>query len=382
MKHGGGEENGRVFDVFGQKTCKMNSCCLFEKDTNSEILLSWFFCQIPKSRFSIFFFFRVFPSLDPELESIIQKRILNLWPNNSNNNNSNFPILSKFKNYWINIFFSSLPKSINRIQSFSLVLISKDYNPEKYSSLLKVMAENFSSSASPVKLSEIFLSVFTDNKFSSFKSSDFEKDSTDSFAPSSLWNLSKNIFSEDSNFESLLLLWTALLLKKKIAVYHDSLPELQKIVRSLANLMSHRPFSSRYDILRPLVFSDEDFSLDLPQASIVASTDAQIKSLDSFDLILDVPSSSLRIMDHSKSDFVFSKMHKDLGNALAKVSNGNGLVQAVNAKTNEIVEKLKTLAEEQENGTLSLAVFHEMGLSETLERFLRNVSIAEGLFRN
>ncbi len=47
------------------------------------------------------------------------------------------------------------------MQSFSLVLITKDFNPEKYQTLCSILCQVYQTTGNPAKLLEQYLSVVT-----------------------------------------------------------------------------------------------------------------------------------------------------------------------------------------------------------------------------
>eukprot|EP01027_Heterolobosea_sp_BB2_P018346 GEZU01025863.1.p1 GENE.GEZU01025863.1~~GEZU01025863.1.p1 ORF type:complete len:146 (-),score=65.77 GEZU01025863.1:26-463(-) len=107
-----------------------------------------------------------------------------------------------------------------------------------------------------------------------------------------------------------------------------------------------------------------------------------------YDLLIDVSSQSVRVAEHAKSDFALTKMHIEVQNIITKHlqdneddSNDQELIKAIVLKTKEILNKLKSLQEEDEQGVTALnpATLKELNLSETLERFLLNIAIAENL---
>ena len=48
-----------------------------------------------------------------------------------------------------------------QVQSFSLVLIAKDFNPEKYQALCSILCQVYQTTGNPAKLLEHYLSVVT-----------------------------------------------------------------------------------------------------------------------------------------------------------------------------------------------------------------------------
>ena len=48
-----------------------------------------------------------------------------------------------------------------QVSLFSLVLVAKDFNPEKYVSLCKILSKQYKNSGNPASLLECYLSVIT-----------------------------------------------------------------------------------------------------------------------------------------------------------------------------------------------------------------------------
>lgn len=113
------------------------------------------------------------------------------------------------------------------------MLITSNYSPEKYEILSKLFAKVYVKSGSPVEVVKLFLNGYTmglcKNECNELS---FLNDS----------NLCEtNVKGMIKIFElEIILIYTALLLKKKVIVYHHSLELLLKWIKSFPAIMKHR----------------------------------------------------------------------------------------------------------------------------------------------
>lgn len=116
-----------------------------------------------------------------------------------------------------------------------MVLSTKDFNPLKYEALSKVLSRTYSKTGSPVKLLELYLSTFTKgNCYSSLYGPFVAEEYNKQYANSNVKSLIKTFELET------ILIYTALLLKKRIVVYHHSLEQLLEWIIAFPVLMKHR----------------------------------------------------------------------------------------------------------------------------------------------
>lgn len=296
-------------------------------------------------------------------------------------------VFSKFKTTWIYSTTKMLSSPTNKIVGFTVFVLAKDFDPEKYSKLSSAFATLYlANKLSPLKICEAFLAVFTTGKYLDlFRASDF--DPRNAFIASPLSYIVR-FFDPDTCSH----IWNAMLLKKRIFVYSEDINEMQRFVRALPCFVSHR---MDWDILRPFVFVSEELVPDTPMAAditqsnvmVAGTTDANVRSQDKlWDLLIDLPSLAIRISENAKADFVFTKMHKEIQKIISTYLEENGesnandqlLIKAINSKNREIIAKLKSLQEEDGKVRL-LQSIQSLNLSESLVRFLSSVAISENL---
>jgi hypothetical protein len=160
---------------------------------------------------------------------------------------------SRIGSTWHYGFSSSqgLPSStLPNTSAFSVIVLSKAYCPDKFTALAGTLASIYASSGSPPKVVEAWLLAFVKNSIpaslvpsvevarkaggsASWSSSAFDHSDAVS-KPAGLRDLLAAVGVES------ILLWTALLLKKRVAVYGDSFAAVAFAVALLPHLVSHR----------------------------------------------------------------------------------------------------------------------------------------------
>lgn len=115
------------------------------------------------------------------------------------------------------------------------MLITLDYSPEKYEIFSKLFSKVYLKSGSPVEVVKLFLNGYTTVLSKS------ESNELSSLNDSNLCDTQTNVKGMIKIFElEIILIYTALLLKKKVIVYHHSLELLLKWIKSFPAIMKHR----------------------------------------------------------------------------------------------------------------------------------------------
>jgi len=188
------------------------------------------------------------------------------------------------------------------------------FNPERYEALARTMSGLYvEASPSPPKLLECFLSVQIKGRYGqSFSAADH-----DPRRALLVSNLKELISSFGLEF---ILLWTALLMKKRVAVYASFLPEVLVTVRSLPALVWHR---QDWSVLRPWVALTDAQLAELRAAGVFVAgfTDPAVRGMtDLYDLLLDLDNRSIRLMEHAAPDFKMGTFHKELATYLVQAA--------------------------------------------------------------
>lgn len=135
---------------------------------------------------------------------------------------------------------------------FALVLFTKDLNPKKYEALATLLSNRYVNTGKPTELLQLYLGVFTKGTCNVQENGIFDSDYFNRRGLA-VWGDVRDLIK---TFElETILIYTALLLKKRIIVYHHSLEELLESLRTFPTLMKHR---NVVDSLFPWVDLNDD----------------------------------------------------------------------------------------------------------------------------
>jgi len=337
----------------------LTGVALIEKDVNGD-LLGW-----------------NFPLIDSDTLEIIKIRS-GLNDKSSDMTKSRY---SKFKDNWIYSLVAPIDSAKNpKVTSIGLCVLSEIFNPAKYQSLLEIFVKMYMEKNSPIPILEGYLSVFTRRKIESSSGNfiDADFDNRRAFiAPI------KELF-ELFGVESIVI-WVAILLKKRIFVYCDKLSDLLALVRAFPLLGGwHR---QNFDMLRPFMGLTATEITDLQTTGVYVAgfTDSNcVNYKELYDLFIDISGQTCVIADHAKADFVLGKFHKDLAEgflACAQNNNDQVLIKEVALKTKELISNLQNLKTKQDDGQTYITLEHlsSQKLPPNMDKFFYNVAIAEGM---
>jgi len=345
-----------------------DSISIFEKDLNSDVLLTW-----------------CFPTVNDQLRQVLltktslEKEKISL----------NFSF-SKFKNTWIYIYTtyidssnnSNLPESLKRVAAFSICITRNHFNPEKYASLASILSNVYMALGDCSKLLECQLRVINRGQFDVGALGKFVDSSFDvrrSYLATSIKDVIR-LFGDE-----IILIWSAMAMKKRVVVYSEKLVSLLKVIRALPLFVFHR---QNWNILRPFVSINDLEIKDLVSTGIYCAgfTDPSIKSRDDlYDILIDLSSKEVSISSYSKDQFILGSFHKDvLKFMLESLDNDEVsdqvLIKGLNMKMKELISKLESLKEEKDGKSLiTLESLESRKLPNGMSTFLFNIANAEGL---
>ena len=157
----------------------------------------------------------------------------------------------------------------------SVCLSSLVFNPEKYAEQLSLMFSKYVGGAlDPTKALGVYLGIFSTGKYDSYDDNNYPDSNV--FTNVSILKELYELFNSE-----LVILWNAVLLKKRIFVLCDQLPKLYMTIRSLPQLCFHRKDPS---ILRPLIRNDAESLEDLKTAGGFIAGSSDISLLNKNDL--------------------------------------------------------------------------------------------------
>ncbi|CAI8050713.1 DENN domain-containing protein 10 [Geodia barretti] len=206
----------------------LESVHLLEKDTSGELLWVW-----------------SFPSIIPGLRGLITSRCTippGEGKEGEGEGEGGLPFSFGHAGvtwYYLANFSTGDAKTLPRVTTFCVIVLAKDFNPEKYQQLCGIFAAAYLSGGSPVSIVPHFLSVFTRGEITqppvscrpfSVRDHDIRK----AYVACSFKGLVQQFGLES------ILIYTAAVLKKRIVVYASSLDSLLRTCRTIPLFVWHR----------------------------------------------------------------------------------------------------------------------------------------------
>ncbi|PRP74132.1 FAM45 family protein [Planoprotostelium fungivorum] len=343
----------------------LSSVLLIEKDIYADVLPVW-----------------SFPQISTEVQDVVVSR--------SGLQHETIPLqftFSRFGNQWIYSFIDIRKEDsglTDKVQAAQATVVTTDFNPERYNELTKMMVHIYLSTGSPLKVAECYVSVFAKGSYNAGDSfgefSAASHDARAAYLASSIKDVIR-IFGED-----IILIWAALIMKKRLIVVSQKLGLLQKICRALPVLVWHR---QNWDIVRPYVnHSDNEISdVQDSQVYIAGFIDESIREReDLYDLLVDVNNRSVTVSSAAKGDFMMTGVHRGICEFLVTTaenaeSTDADIIRGNSTKIKDLLNKLEQLKVERDNGEpiVDYKALQEAGLPPNLDKFLYQLATAEGM---
>lgn len=183
-----------------------------------------------------------------------------------------------------------------------------------------------------------------------------------------------------------ILLYVAILLRKRVVVHCATVAELLEVMRALPALAWHR---QDWTILRPHVLLTSEPELEelrgLP-TYCAGFTEPECENHDDlYDLFVSFASDRIVVAEAAKEAFGLGKLHKEIAVFLSDTANNDELseaqtIKAIALKTADLINGLKGMAGEGgATGLIRQDDLRDKGLSPAVQGFLWNLAIAEGL---
>lgn len=284
----------------------------------------------------------------------------------------------KYKADWVYVATTMGLCADPNLNGISLCLVSRSFNPEKNQHFLDVLAEQYISTGDPTRILEAYLSVYTTGTFTnqkrSFKAADYN-DEKALFMNSNLTDLI-NIFETDT-----VILWNAILLKKRILLYSDSVAKVLETIRTFPLLASHR---KDWNVFRPIIRDEPEHIEDLNSAGVyIAGTvdSALMLRTDLFDVVVSVPDRRITVSEASTDDMRMGALHREVLSIMMPSdgiqTSSEKMVDAISQKTKVVLDRLQGMVKSTKTDTEEAI----MGLSknEATNRWLCKLAAAEGM---
>ncbi|CAB3987504.1 Hypothetical predicted protein [Paramuricea clavata] len=348
---------------------ELKCVAIIEKDTNHDVLWTW-----------------SFPAVDPSLQLLISKKCC--IKSGENDNETIVPFMyGQHNRLWYYLLTTSVKDtpSLPKVTHFAVVLVTKDFNPERYEELSELFRRSYMDTGSPTVLLQQYLAVMTKGSCETAGEEIFD---ISNFAPRKAFLSASikdviNIFGVET-----ILIYTAVLLKKKIVFYSPRIETLLNITRAIPQLVWHR---QNWNILHPLIDSNDETdiqNLTSTRYYIAGFTDASVENRNElYDIFANISDGEVSIAPHAKDTFQMGKVHKDMAmfmvnNAKEEEKSDEQLVTELSDKTQSLINNLKGLAVANEDNTrhvIKLEKLRERKLTSAMENFLYNLAAAEGM---
>lgn len=289
---------------------------------------------------------------------------------------------SRYGDHWQYILVSPVTseEKNNKVISVALCILSKDFAPNKYRELLTIFSKLYQDgNRSPMPVMKAYLSVNTTGKL---KCQHGEFVSA-SFDPRRELVVSVKPLFEAFGMEAVLI-WVAMLTKKRVFVYGDKISSLMGAIRSFPLMGAwHR---QNWTILRPFVrLTDLELKeLDDLGVYVAGFTDPSCSTYtNKYDLFVDLTARTYQIAPHATADFMMTKYHKTAVEVMmnaARTEADQGVIKAIAGKTAELIKNAESLKTEHEDGSyITLQELSQRKMPPNMDKFLYNVAVAEGM---
>ncbi|XP_071089986.1 DENN domain-containing protein 10-like [Haliotis cracherodii] len=348
--------------------CDLLSAGIIEKDRNGDVLWTW-----------------SYPSASPDQrEMLLHKCGLSsglLQPLSF--------IFYQWQQRWYYLLHTDISEepALPKVTNVSLVLVTRDFNPEKYERLGEILSKLYREKGSPSAMLEAYMGVVTRGVCATDDNGKFSvKDfgNRKAYAKSNVKNVVQTLGLET------ILLYTALMLKKRIAIYFPphSLADLLVFTRSLPALVWHR---QNWSIVYPYVSltSIELEGLKAVSHYVAGFTEAEVEGRpDLYDVFVNGPSGQITVASHAKDALAMGKLHKDIALLMVQTvesadTTDEDMIKELAGKTKELLSNLRSLASDEGDGRLTLTLdnLKQRKMPPATENFLFSLAACEGLVK-
>uniref|UniRef100_A0A3Q2TK71 DENN domain containing 10 n=1 Tax=Fundulus heteroclitus TaxID=8078 RepID=A0A3Q2TK71_FUNHE len=342
----------------------MLSVGLIEKDVNGDTL--WVWC---------------YPSISPELRQLLLSKCCLT----QDGRDFHTFVFGQFSRTWYYITTAEVQETtaLKKVSHFSIAVTAKDFNPEKYAALSRILCRTYVKYGSPVKMMEAYVSVFTkgicqNDENGSFLIKDY--DVRKAYLAGSV----KDVVSQ-FGMETIIL-YTALMLKKRIVVHHPRVEALLEFTRVLPALTWHR---KDWSVLHPYVHLTDAELEDLRKCPgyVAGFVDAEVSNRpDLFDVFVHLPDGVITVSQGAKEAMTMGKLHKDIAHVIVQSAqdadrSDSQVIKDISIKTKEVLTNLFALAEACEDSKLTLDALKQHRFPPATENFLFHLAAAEQLLR-
>ncbi|MEE6486673.1 hypothetical protein FKM82_014668 [Ascaphus truei] len=340
---------------------------LIEKDANGDTL--WVWC---------------YPSITGELRELLLRKCCLREGKQSPHNF----LYGQYKRTWFYITAMQVDEvsALEKVTNFCVVLTAKDFNPEKYAAFSQILCRIYLKQGSPVPMMESYISVLTKGACRSEENGTFlcrNYDQRKSFLSGSI----KDVVSQ-FGMETIIL-YTAVMLKKRIVVYHPRLEALQEFTRTLPAFAWHR---QDWSTVHPYVHinQEEIEALRGCPGYIAGFHDPGVSNRpDLYDVYVNLAERDIAVSPSAKEALTLGKLHKDIGQLIVQSAENaetsdSQVIKDICVKTGEIISTLTSFAEatsDRAKPTINLEHVKQKRFPPATENFLFHLAAAEQMLQ-
>ncbi|NXS70047.1 FA45A protein, partial [Pandion haliaetus] len=335
---------------------------LIEKDTNGDAL--WVWC---------------YPSVTAELRSLLLRKCCLT----DENKFLHTFVFGQYKRSWFYITTVEVQDSpaLKKVTHFSIVLMAKDFNPEKYAAFTRILCRSSRYHVYGGQLASLHNSSITDASCSSCELSTARRDIL-------AFPLGKQEPSASRG------LWFCLLpSSNQTAIFCFPCPCVKyqsNFPRTLPALVWHR---QDWSILHSYVHLNEEEveALKACTGSYIAGfTDSEVNSRpDLYDVYVNLADSEITISPVVKEAMTMGKLHKEIGQLIVQSAedpdkSDSQVIKDISLKTKEILATLASLTEVSdgnEKPTLNSEALKQKRFPPATENFLFHLAAAEQMLK-
>ncbi|EFA10011.2 DENN domain-containing protein 10 [Tribolium castaneum] len=277
----------------------------------------------------------------------------------------------RVQNNWIYIsqFVSS--------KTFAIVIAAKEFEPNKYRQLCDILGKKYAKSQNPVDLVTLYLNLFTSGSCSL-------QENGASFVCNfknyeSVANLKEFIASFDLE---IILLYSAILLKRRILLFDNNMELLLSELLAISNLV---PLRKVADYLYPVIESSN--KLKGLSFYVAGTTNSDlIRDEHLYDLFVNLRTREITVSPKAEEIMAMTKTHKDIATFLVKLSASDlpetQVKQQILQKTKELLSLLKSLASVTTDNHVKMVTMNDLRAKKyhpNLENFLFNLAVSENM---
>lgn len=185
-----------------------------------------------------------------------------------------------------------------------------------------------------------------------------------------------------------IILHTALMLKKRIVVYHPKIEAVQEFTRTLPALVWHR---QDWSILHSYMHlhAEELEGLQMCTGYIAGFVDLEVSNRpDLYDVFVNLADSEITIAPLAKEAMTMGKLHKEIGQLIVQSAedpekSDSQVIQDIALKTKEIFTHLAPFSEASDAGKVILNVeaLKQKRFPPATENFLYHLAAAEQMLK-